>query len=348
MNENTPDADQSLNQDYGKNPDSTLLAGSAENDTGTAARFERGEIDVFTLVSAVPESALPPSLRAIYQTAKQAMESPQLRAISDANKRERESRNFLNQLGLWRLARGAGYVQAYEQFERTGKSIEVGQKVFESDWFRQLQDQRAREIAALEEKQRAGRLTPAENDRRLVLKTALEGDNQVKAGWQSLSDKFQKIKARENTGNMDEKDLREKEAQLKQRLFDQLDKASTELRERLLAEISSADPSFLKEYEDRLKAQHGAQPLASSRLDDTIAEVRAIPESVDSLIEDVVIVDRPASTAKAQGIAGVKTGVDMNGAFVTAVAERVPTADAPDIGGPDFVRTGKHLTSNLP
>ena len=47
MNENTPDADQSLNQDYGKNPDSTLLAGSAENDTGTAARFERGEIDVF-------------------------------------------------------------------------------------------------------------------------------------------------------------------------------------------------------------------------------------------------------------------------------------------------------------
>jgi hypothetical protein len=347
MNENTPDANRNLNQDYGKNPDSTLLAGSAGNDTGTAARFERGEIDVFTLVSAVPESAMPPSLRAIYQTAKQAMESPQLRAISDANKREREARNFLNQLGLWRLARGAGYVQAYEQLERTGKSIEAGQKVFESDWFRQLQDQRAREIAALEEKQRAGRLTPEENDRRLVLKTALEGDNQVKAGWQSLSDEFQKIKARENTGSMDEKDLREKEAQLKQRLFDQLDKASPELRERLLAEISSADPSFRREYQDRLRAQHGTQPVAS-RLDDTIAEVRAIPESVDSLIEDVVIVDRPASTAKAQGIAGVKTGVDMNGAFVTAVAERAPNADAPNTGGPDFARTGKHLTSNLP
>lgn len=347
MTKDTPTTDQNLNQ-HSHNADSTLLAGSPKGDPGPAVRYERGEIDIYTLVSLVPESSIPSSLLAVYLTAKHVIDAPQFRTIADDRKREQRSREFLNQLGLWRLQRGEGYVRAYEQFQRTGKDIEAGQRVFEGDWFRLLQEQRAREIAVLEERQKAGDLNPTDTDRLHNLRRAKEGDKQVSEDWKSLSDDYQKLKVRENTGALDEQELREKEAQLKQRMFDQLDKASPELREKLLTEIGANDPSFRREYEDRIRAQGNEPTPAMSDLEDTIADVRDTGTSADLLIEDLVIVDRPASASKAEGIkGGIKTGVDMNGAFAVAVMEDSPGPDTPPKGGPELPHTGKRLTSDL-
>lgn len=347
MNAETPTADQKPIQNYENNSDSTLLAGSPENDTGAAARYERGEIDVYTLVTALPEAAVPPSFKTAYQTARQVMDAPQFRAIADDKKRAQQTREFLNQLTLWRMQRGPGYVAAYEQFERTGKAVDAGKRVFESDWFRQLQEQRAREIAALEEKQRAGRATPEENDRWVALMAAHKGDQQVSEGWKSLADDYQKIKARENTGGMTEDELREKEAQLKQRLFDQLDKASPELRERLLAEIAAADPAFRRGCEDRLRAKN-QQPVVASNASEVEKIKRQPDEFTQELFEGVEIGTRDVSTAKAEGCeGGIKTAVDMNGAFAAAVSEHSPASDGPGNSGPDLTRTGRNLTSDL-
>lgn len=303
---------------------------------GIAARHERGEIDMFTIVSVLPESAIPPALRATYLTAKRAVEAPEIQAIADNQKREQRSRDHLQQLGLWRLQRGEGYVQAYTQFQQTGKAVEAGKAVFESVWFRELQARREREIAELEEKQRAGTITKSEQDRLGQIQGAYEGDKKVSENWKSLQDEYQKLKDRENAGGMDENELREKEAELKQRLYEQLDKASPELREQLLQQIAASDPKFREEYEASSKTRQ-QNPESASNLD-TLQKAGNFEQTSTAegreLIADFLEDSEPARSASAaqdQGFDGVKTNVNMRGSFITAtVAAPVIEQEKPE------------------
>lgn len=333
-----------------RNPPSTE---APDNDLSAAARYERGEIDIVTLVALVPESAVPPSLRPLYLAARQAIDQPQVRAEQDQRRRDERSREVLDQLGLWRLQRGEGYVAAYQEFQTTGKAIDSVQKnVFESDWFRQLQQIREREIAGLEEKQRAGHLSPEETDRWESLKKSYQGDERVRDEWKSLADDYQKLKARENAGQMDEKELRETETRLRQRMFEQLDKASPELRERMLAQLAASDPNFDREYENRLHAQGQAQPVVASNA----AEVEMVKNpqrfladtTTQELFAGVDVETHFTSTAKEQGFEdGIKARVDIGDHFAAAVSRDPAATPQSDIGGPDMTRTSKVPTAGI-
>lgn len=287
-------------------------------------RYQKGEIDLDTLVYLMPAGSIPPHLLALLEAVKsnQAPED-EAPAVVERKKAAERAERMDQMIEQWRLDRGPGYVEAYKQFQKTGEAVEAGSRVFESDWFRQLQDTRAAQIAALEQKKKSGGLDPKEEDELKGLRRAHVGDENVSKNWKALSDDYQKLKDRENTGGMSEKELRVKEAELKARIYDELDKASPELRERLLREIEARDPKFRDGYEARLRAQNQKPEYASNL--DTLRNAHNLEDSflpetqgLISGISEEEDTPRSASAAKEHGFSGVKTDVDVRGSFTTA------------------------------
>lgn len=286
-------------------------------------RYEAGKIDIHTLVLLVPESSLPSFIAAQYAALKSIFTPDQQSETSEAKRKSADRlAEFLQMVEQWRMDRGPGYVQAYIEFKKTGESIGVGQRVFESDWFLALQQSRETEIKELKEKAATGDLSAKENDRLVRLMKEHKGDQQVASDWNSLSNDYQKLKEREQSRNMSDDELRKEEAKLKQRMFEQLDKASPELREKLLQEISAANPSFRSEY--AAHAQGRGEAPSVSQNSAAKASVKARESFTDpdmqDLVSDLTGMERESSTAKRHGFASVEASVVAHDHFAAAVA----------------------------
>lgn len=318
MTEELPTKDNQGGQHYGN------------ADTSVLARYESGEIDIYTLVALLPESAIPQKIQALYQTIKTAIEAPHARGEVSDKAREARHSAFLREIEQWRLDRGPGYVEAYVEFKKTGEAIAAGESVFESDWFLALQQSRETEIEELKEKAATGDLSAKENDRLVKLMKDHKGDQQVASDWKSLSNDYEKLKEREQSRSMSEGELRKEEAKLKRRMFEQLDKASPELREKLLQEISAANPSFRSEYAEHAQGRGEAPSVSQNSAD--LAKVKnpealADPDMQD-LVSDLTGMEWESSTAKRHGFASVEASVVAHDHFAAAVASP-SMADSP-------------------
>lgn len=292
-------------------------------DASALERYENGEIDIFTLMLVLPESAVPAHIASAYRLLASVQETEDAKA-SEERKRDAADRTqeFIEMVEQWRLDRGPGYVEAYVEFKKTGEAIDAGESVFESDWFLALQQSREAEIEELKEKATTGDLSAKENDRLVKLMKEHNGDQQVASDWKSLSNDYQKLKEREQSRSMSEDELRKEEAKLKQRMFEQLDKASPELREKLLQEISAANPSFRSEYAAHAQGR-GEAPSVSQNSSDLAkiknAEALTDPDMQD-LVSDLTGMERESSTAKRHGFASVEASVVAHDHFAAAVA----------------------------
>lgn len=219
-----------------------------EGGDGIIERYRRGEVDLHTVLANMPESGVPPYILAAYNAMIAPTAGPDAPQEREKKQRDEAYERFVDLVEQWRVDRGFGYVEAYLELKRTGTAIDEGQRVFESDWFRVLQDTRAKTIRELEAKAKSGGLAPHENETLAKTQREFEGDKRVSQNWQSLADDYRAILAREETRGMTEEEIREAEAAARQKIFEELDSASPELRETLLAEMAQHDPSIRKEY----------------------------------------------------------------------------------------------------
>ncbi len=250
-------------------------ADGEEGGDGIIERYRRGEVDLHTVLANMPESGVPPFILAAYNALIANRSGPAAPEAQEKKQRDEHYERFVEAVEQWRIDRGQEYVDAYLQLKKTGSAIEEGQRVIESDWFRALQDTRAETIRRLEEKAKEGPLASDEAEELLRHQQALSGDEAVSKNWKTLAEDYRAVLARENTGGMTEREIREKEAAAKARIFEELDKASPELRERLLAEMERHDPSMRKGYHAHLKAAHDHDPV----LPDTPAVSAALAEA---------------------------------------------------------------------
>lgn len=228
------------------NPADDLL--NEEDGEGILARYRRGEVDLHTVLANLPESGVPSYILAAYNALIASRSGPDAPEAKEKKQRDEAYERFVDLVEQWRIDRGPGYVDAYLKLKQTGSAIDAGQRVFESDWFRALQDTRAQTIRELEAKAKHGNLAPDEKETLAKAQQAFEGDKRVSQNWKALADDYRSIIAREHTGGMTEQQIREEEAEARQKIFEELDKASPELREKLLAEMEQHDPSIRMGY----------------------------------------------------------------------------------------------------
>lgn len=262
-----------------------------EGGEGIIERYRRGEVDLQTVLANLPESGVPPFILAAYNALIANRSGPDTSEAQEKKQRDERYERFVEVVEQWRIDRGQEYVDAYLQLKKTGSAIEEGQRLIESDWFRALQNTRAETIRRLEEKSKEGPLASDEAEELLRNQQALSGDEAVAKNWKTLAEDYRAVLARENTGGMTEREVLEKEAAAKARIFEELDKASPELRERLLAEMERHDPSIRMGYHTHLNAAHDHGPVLPETppLSAALAEASANGDLEAGLFDDEIL-----------------------------------------------------------
>lgn len=233
-----------------------------EDGEGVVARYRRGEIDILTAVSMLPESKVPPFLLTAYQAfVDMSKGEPDALRPSDPQKRQEFFDRLVDMVEQWRVDRGPAYVETYLEFKQTGAAVSAGVRVFESDWFKALQQGRQARVDELTQKAKTQTLPPEDQIERDTLQASIAGDEDVARNWQALRDQYAEHAAQEKTGALSAKDLRARDDELKRSMFEQLDKASPELRDRLLSEMEAQKPGFREQYRAHAEQHRNARAV---------------------------------------------------------------------------------------